>query len=60
MWIFEYIYNIILNKYLKNTKKTEELKYQYIDYTFIEDINGCKETSCDGIQKSVKVNYLKE
>ncbi len=54
MGIFEYGYNIILNKYLNNTRKTEELKCQSIDSTFIEDINGCKESSYDGIHKKRK------
>ena len=54
MGIFEYGYNIILNKYLNNTRKTEELKCQSIDSTFIEDINGCKEASYDGIHKKRK------
>src|SRR3984957_20235279 len=37
--VYDHIYNKSLKKYMKNTRITEELKYQSIDSTFIEDIN---------------------
>lgn len=52
--IFEHVYKNTLKKYLKNTKKTEELKYQLIDSTFIEDINGSKYATYSGIYKRRK------
>lgn len=52
--VFEDVYKSSLNKYLKNTKITEELKYQSIDSTFIEDINGSKYASYSGIYKRRK------
>lgn len=52
--VFEDVYETSLKKYLKNTKITEELKYQSIDSTFIEDINGSKYASYSGIYKRRK------
>jgi hypothetical protein len=54
MGIFENAYKNSLKKYLKSTKKTEELKYQSIDSTFIEDINGSKYATYSGIYKRRK------
>lgn len=52
--IYEFTYKNILNKYLKKTSFTKELKYQSIDSTFIEDINGSKEAGYSGIYKRRK------
>jgi len=52
--IFEYTYKKSLTKYLKTAKRTEELKYQTIDSTFIEDINGSKYSTYSGIYKRRK------
>lgn len=49
-----------LNKYLKTTKITEELKYQLIDSTYIEDINGSEFASYNGIYKRRKGGSSKE
>lgn len=38
--IYDHVYENSLKEYLKTTNKTEELKYQSIDSTFVEDING--------------------
>ena len=43
-----------LKKYMKNTRITEELKYQSIDSTFIEDINGSKSAFYNKIYKRRK------
>src|ERR1700761_3326382 len=40
--VYDHVYKKSLKKYIKNTRITEELKYQSIDSTFIEDINGSK------------------
>src|ERR1700722_13818916 len=55
-----------LKKYMKNTRITEELKYQSIDSTFIEDINGSKFAFYNKIykrrkgeaSKGIKINSL--
>jgi hypothetical protein len=52
--IYEDVYKKSLKKYLKTTKITEELKYQSIDSTFIEDINGSKYSSFNKIYKRRK------
>ncbi len=52
--IYDYIYKNSLNKYLKTMPITEELKYQSIDSTFIEDVNGSKCASYSGIYKRRK------
>ena len=39
---------------MKNTRITEELKYQSIDSTFIEDINGSKSAFYNKIYKQRK------
>lgn len=52
--VYEYVYKKIVKKYLKTTKITEELKYQSIDSTFIEDINGSKYSSYNFIYKRRK------
>jgi hypothetical protein len=52
--VFEHAYKNSLKKYIKTTKKTEELKYQSIDSTFVEDINGSKYTTFSGIYKRRK------
>lgn len=52
--VYEYVYGKSLNKYIKTTKKTEELKYQSIDSTFIEDINGSKYASYNNNYKRRK------
>jgi len=40
--IYEYAYKKTLNKYINNSSSVKEFKYQSIDSTFIEDINGSK------------------
>jgi hypothetical protein len=52
--VFEHAYENSLKKYSKTTKITEELKYQSIDSTFIEDINGSKYSTYSGIYKRRK------
>ena len=52
--IYERSYKNSLKKYLKTTKITEELKYQSIDSTFIEDINGSRYASYNNVYKRRK------
>lgn len=52
--IYERVYEDSLKKYMKTVPITEELKYQSIDSTFIEDINGSKYASYNGIYKRRK------
>lgn len=52
--VYERVYKNSLTKYLKTTRKTDELKYQSIDSTFIEDINGSKYASYNNIYKRRK------
>lgn len=52
--VYEYVYKNSLNKYLKKTKITEELKFQSIDSTFVEDINGSKYATYNYIYKRRK------
>ena len=52
--IFEDAYKSSLEKYLKTTKITEELKYQSIDSTFVEDINGSSFASHNSLYKRRK------
>lgn len=52
--VFEDIYKMSLDKYFKIVRKTEELKYQSIDSTFIEDINGSNFSSFNAIYKRRK------
>ena len=54
MGVYENAYKKSLKKYLKTTKITEELKYQSIDSTFIEDVNGSKYSTHSGIYKRRK------
>src|SRR5262245_40324089 len=46
--IYDEVYKKSLKKYFKTTKKTEELKYQSIDSTFISDINGYPDSNYSG------------
>ena len=43
--IYDHAYESILKKYFNKTSISEERKYQSINSTFIEDINGCKMTA---------------
>lgn len=52
--IYDHAYKNSLQKYLKTTKITEELKYQSIDSTFIEDINGSNYATYNFIYKRRK------
>ena len=52
--VYDHAYKLLLEEHLKQNGKTEELKYQSIDSTFISDINGCKETGYSGIYKKGK------
>lgn len=52
--VYEHVYENSLKKYLNTTKITEELKYQSIDSTFIEDINGSKYASYSNVYKRRK------
>lgn len=52
--IYEHVYKKSLNKYLKGTSITDELKYQSIDSTFVEDKNGSKEATYNKIYKRRK------
>ena len=52
--VYDHAYKLLLEEHLKQNRKTEELKYQSIDSTFVEDINGCKETGYSGIYKKGK------
>ena len=52
--IYEQIYNRSINKYLKQTPKTEEFKYQSIDSTFIREFNGSKNAAFNKIYKEKK------
>ena len=52
--IYEAVHKSSLNKYLKTTKRTEELKYQSIDSTFVRDINGSEESNYSGTYKCRK------
>ena len=52
--VYEDVYEESLKKYMKTTKVTEELKYQSIDSTFIEDINGSNYSTYNGIYKRRK------
>jgi hypothetical protein len=57
--IYEEVYEMSLNKYFKTVPKTEELKYQSIDSTFIKDINGSKESNYNAVYKGKKGSSLK-
>lgn len=52
--VYEDVYKNSLKKYLKTTKITEELKYQSIDSTWIEDINGSNFASYNGTYRRRK------
>lgn len=52
--IYDHAYKNILNEFLTMEGKTNELKYQSIDSTFIEDVNGNKNSSYSGIYKKKK------
>lgn len=52
--VYDFVYEKSLNKYSKTVPVTEELKYQSIDSTFIEDINGSMSSSYSGIYKRRK------
>ena len=54
MGIFEDAYKSSLKKYLKTKKITEKLKYQSIDSTFVEDINGSSFASHNSLYKRRK------
>ena len=49
--IYEYVYKQTLEKYINHTSSTKEFKYQSIDSTFIEDING---STCSSYSKIYK------
>ena len=52
--VYDHAYKLLLEEHLKQNGKTEELKYQSIDSTFIADVNGCKEAEYSGIYKTGK------
>ena len=52
--VYKHAYENSLIKYFKTVSKTEELKYQSIDSTFISDVNGSKVTDFRGIYKRRK------
>jgi hypothetical protein len=52
--IYDYAYKLLLEEYLKKQNKTEELKFQSIDSTFVEDINGSKDAGYNYIYKRRK------
>ena len=52
--IYEHVYEKFFNKYINTVSFTEELKYQSIDSTHIDDINGSKSSSYSGIYKRRK------
>lgn len=52
--IYEHAYKNILKRYINTKSFTEELKYQSIDSTFVEDINGSKYSKYSGIYKRRK------
>lgn len=52
--VYDLVYENSLKKYLKTTRKTEELKYQSIDSTFVEDINGCKDAAYNNVYRRRK------
>ena len=52
--VYDHVYKKSLNKYMKTTKIAKELKYQSIDSTFVEDINGSKFSSYNKIYKKRK------
>lgn len=54
MNIYDDVYAKIINKYIYNVSFTHELKYQSIDSTFIEDINGSYFSYYSGIYKRSK------
>src|ERR1700753_103303 len=37
--VYDHVYKKSLNKYIKTTRITKELKYQSIDSTFVEDLS---------------------
>jgi hypothetical protein len=47
--IYEEVYKTSLNKYFKQVPKTEELRYQSIDSTFIKDVNGSKKSKFNAV-----------
>lgn len=52
--IYELAYKNSFKKYMKTTRKTEELKYQSIDSTFVEDINGSTDAMYNAIYRRRK------
>ena len=52
--IYEYAYKKTLNKYINNVSSVKEFKYQSIDSTFIEDINGSKYATYNKVYKRRK------
>lgn len=52
--VYDCVYKKSLKKYLKTTSITKVLKYQSIDSTFVEDINGSKYASYNNIYKRRK------
>lgn len=52
--VYERVYENSLKKYLKTTSTTTELKYQSIDSTFIEDVNGSKYATYNKIYRRRK------
>jgi hypothetical protein len=57
--IYDEVYKTSLNKYFKQVPKTEELKYQSIDSTFIKDVNGSKKSKFNAVYKGKKGSSLK-
>lgn len=52
--IYEHVFEKMINRFMNKVSFPEELKYQSIDSTFIEDINGCKYSGYSGINKRRK------
>ena len=52
--VYDDLYESSLDNFVKSTPRTEELKYQSIDSTFIHDVNGCLNSNYSGIHKCRK------
>jgi len=52
--VYEDVYEKSFHEYMKTIRKNEELKYQSVDSTFIEDKNNSKESSYNRIYKRRK------
>lgn len=52
--VYKHVYEKSIHKYLKKSQRTNELKYQSIDSTFIEDKNGSKYATYNKLYKRRK------